>query len=161
MLNHFYYIRWPPLNVTIFIMHVHNCGNVRLYMARTIERPHEISNTVVYVRPAKPQISLPIHTVWSEPLLVAWLFDEYSASDRTSFGVSKLKRRLHRLVRVYTCQNTTLLEITHRGSIKPYKPSSLFVGHQQTAQNQIRCHKMQHLIRFSTVCKQKFLLKFK
>ena len=35
---------------------------------------------------------------------------------QTSFGVSKLKRRFHRLVRVYTCQNATLLEITCRGS---------------------------------------------
>ena len=34
----------------------------------------------------------------------------------TSFGVSKLKRSLHRLVWVYTCQNATLLEITCRGS---------------------------------------------
>ena len=25
MENHFYHIRWPLLNVTIFIMHVHNC----------------------------------------------------------------------------------------------------------------------------------------
>ena len=30
-------------------------------------------------------------------------------------GVSKLKRRLQRLVRVYTCQNTTLLEISCHG----------------------------------------------
>ena len=33
-----------------------------------------------------------------------------------AFGISKLKRRLHRLVRVYTCQNATLLEITYRCS---------------------------------------------
>ena len=42
----------------------------------------------------------------------------------------------------------------------PYKPSVLFVGHQQTVQNQIRRCKTLHLIRFSTVCKQKFLLRF-
>ena len=29
-----------------------------------------------HVRPAKPQISLRIRTVWSEPLLVAWIFYE-------------------------------------------------------------------------------------
>ena len=28
----------------------------------------------------------------------------------------KLKRRLHRLIRVYTCQNATLLEISCHGS---------------------------------------------
>ena len=32
------------------------------------------------------------------------------------FGVSKLKRGLHRLVWVYTCQNATLLETTCHGS---------------------------------------------
>ena len=30
--------------------------------------------TMWYVRPAKPQISLCIRPVWSEPLLVAWIF---------------------------------------------------------------------------------------
>ena len=33
----------------------------------------------------------------------------------TSFGVSKLKKRLHRLIWVYTCQNATLLEISCHG----------------------------------------------
>ena len=56
------------------------------------------------------------YAVWSELLLVAWLFFECSVSDRTSFKVSKLKRWLDRLVWVYTCQNTTLLEITCHGS---------------------------------------------
>ena len=32
--------------------------------------------TVWYVRPAEPQISLRIRAVWSEPLLVAWIFYE-------------------------------------------------------------------------------------
>ena len=73
--------------------------------------------TLWYVRPAKPQISLRIRAVWSEPLLVVWILYDCLATDRTSFGVSKLKRRLHRLVWVYTCQNDTLLEITCQGSI--------------------------------------------
>ena len=68
--------------------------------------------TIWYVRPAKPQISLCICTVWSEPLLVAWIFYDCYATDWTSFGASKLKRRLHSLVWVYTCQTATLLEIT-------------------------------------------------
>ena len=42
--------------------------------------------------------------------------DNYACSNWfTSFWVSKLKKRLCRLVWVYTCQNTTLLEITCRG----------------------------------------------
>ena len=32
--------------------------------------------TMWYVRPAKPQTSLRIRAVWSEPLLVAWIFYE-------------------------------------------------------------------------------------
>ena len=69
-----------------------------------------------YVWPARPQISLCILTVWSEPLLVAWIFYEFKATEWTSFGVSKLKRRLHILVWVYTFQNATLLEIRCLGS---------------------------------------------
>ena len=48
--------------------------------------------TIWYVRPAKPQTSLRIRAVLSEPLLVTFIFYECSATDRTSFGVSKLKR---------------------------------------------------------------------
>ena len=70
-----------------------------------------------YVWQAKAQTSMHICTVWSEPLLVASIFYHSKATDRTSFGVFKLKRRLHRLVWVYTCQNTTLLEITCCGSL--------------------------------------------
>ena len=66
--------------------------------------------------PAKPQISLRIRAVLPETLLVARIFYDCKASDWTQFGISKLKRRLHRLVWVYTFQNATLLEITCRGS---------------------------------------------
>ena len=44
-------------------------------------------------------------------------------------------------------------------SFNPYKPCILFVGHRQTMQNHIRRRKFRRLIRFSTVCKQKFPLK--
>ena len=76
--------------------------------------------TMWYVRPAKPQISLRKCAVWSEPLLVAWVFYDCYASDWAPFVVAKLKRRLQRLVWVYTCQNVTLLEITCTGSIFIY-----------------------------------------
>ena len=69
-----------------------------------------------YVLQAKPQISLRICAVWSEPLLVAWVFYDFQATDWTSFGVSKLKMRLQRLVRVYICQNATVLETSCHGS---------------------------------------------
>ena len=60
-----------------------------------------------------------LRSVWLEPLLVTWIFYDCWTTGRKAFGDSKLKRRLHRLVWVYTCQNATLLEITYRGSIMP------------------------------------------
>ena len=36
---------------------------------------------------------------------------------KAPFGVSKLNRRLQRLVRVYTCQNVKLFEISCSGSL--------------------------------------------
>ena len=87
--------------------------------------------TMWYLRPAKSQISLRKRAVWSEPLLVAWIFYECKATDLTPFGVCKLKRRLHRLVWVYTCQNATLLEITCRGSnvelLQKYASGTFFI----------------------------------
>ena len=90
-------------------LHFHLHSNIQ--MSRDMIFP-----TMWYVRPAKPQISLRIRAVWSEPLLVAWIFYECYATDWTSFGVWNPKRRLHRPVWVYNCQNATLLEITYRGS---------------------------------------------
>ena len=72
--------------------------------------------TMWYVQPAKALTSLRVYTVWSESLLVAWIFCNCIATDWTAFGISTLKRRLHRLVWVYSCQNATLLEISCRGS---------------------------------------------
>ena len=85
---------------------LHQCILVSAFEPR-----HDISPTMWYVRPAKAQISLRI-----QPLLVAWIFCDCLAIDWTPFGVSKLKKGLHRLVWIYTCQNATLLEITCRGS---------------------------------------------
>ena len=72
------------------------------------EPMHEITNNVV--------CATSIRAVWSEPLLIAWVYYDCLATDWTPFGVSKLNRRLQRLVRVYTCQNVKLLEISCRGS---------------------------------------------
>ena len=87
----------------------------RNYITCQVASPNNVTRdmrfpTMWYVRLAKPQISLRIRAVWSEPLLVAWIFNECWAIDSTSFGVSKLKIRLHMLVRVDTCQKATLLE---------------------------------------------------
>ena len=82
--------------------------------------------TMWYVRLAKTQTSLRIRAVWSEPLLVVCIFYDCKATDWTQFRVSKLNRRFHRLVWVYTCQNTTLLEITCRGSFAITSDSEQF-----------------------------------
>ena len=58
------------------------------------------------------QISLRIHAVWSEPLLVACILCACYAIDWTPLECLSLN--LLRLVWVYTCQNVTLLEITCR-----------------------------------------------
>ena len=78
------------------------------------EPQHEISNNVVCA--TSKASDQPAHTrslirAFACRLSILWVL----ATDRTSFGVSKLKRGLHRLVWVYTCQNTTLSEITCRG----------------------------------------------
>ena len=86
-------------------------------------------STMWYVRPAKPQISLRIRAVWSEPLLASWIFYGCWATDWRSFGVFKLKRRLHRLVWVYNCQNATLLEIKCRGSFVIWECSMFEIQH--------------------------------
>ena len=86
------------------------------YKCRTIiERQHVISNNVVCA--TSKGSDQPAHTrslirAFASRLNILWVL----SNDWTSFGVSKLKRRLHRLAWVYTCQNTTLLEITCHGS---------------------------------------------
>ena len=45
-------------------------------------------------------------------------------------------------------------------NVSPYKPRVFFVGHLHTALNQIRRRILRRLIRFSTVCFQKFIFKF-
>ena len=56
--------------------------------------------TIWYVRPAKALI---------RDFARAWLFYDCKATDQTPFGVSKPKRRLHRLLWVYTYQVSRLI----------------------------------------------------
>ena len=65
--------------------------------------------TMWYVRPAKAQTSQRIRAVWSEPLLVAWIFYDCKATDWILFGVSKLKRRLMILFLPKSMINVTTL----------------------------------------------------
>ena len=83
----FYCVNYYTLVLTVYMCGVCVCGEGGL------DHPHALNiNSLVgmrlnthksqcmrfptmwYVRPAKPQISLRIRPVWSEPLLVAWVF---------------------------------------------------------------------------------------
>ena len=80
-----------------------------------IEPVHEISNNVVWA--TSKASDQPAHTrslirAFASRLSIL----DCKATDWIQFGVSKLKRRLQRLVWVYNCQNGTLLEITCHGS---------------------------------------------
>ena len=88
-------------------------SSYRLYLSRDMRFP-----TIWYVRPAKTQISLRI--AQSDQSIC--LSHEYYMTVKLLIEQhlefpSLLKRRLHRLVWIYSCQNATLLEITCRGSI--------------------------------------------
>ena len=54
---------------TFFTKILHKWGCTKVQMSRDMRLP-----TMWYVRPAKPQISLRICAVWSEPLQVSWIF---------------------------------------------------------------------------------------
>ena len=83
---------------------------------KIIEPRHEISNNVVFETSKASDQPAHVHSLiraYDSRLNILWILSYWS----DIFGVSKLKRRLDRLVWIYTLQNTTLLEITCRGSI--------------------------------------------
>ena len=74
-----------------------------------IEPVHEVSNNVVCV--TSKASDQPAHTRsqtrdFAHRLNILWVLSYW----RTSFGDAKLKRRLHMLVWVYTCQNVKSLK---------------------------------------------------
>ena len=81
----------------------------------TFEPVHEISNNLVCATSKdsyQPAHTLSLIRAFASCLNILWLLSYWL----NTIGVSKLKRRLQRLVWVYTCQNVKLLEITCRGS---------------------------------------------
>ena len=81
------------------------CGPFLLFVPR-----HEISNNVICDMCDQQRLIMPSY----QPAHTRCLIRAFAIRLNIQFGV---KRRLHRFIRVYTCQNTTLLEITCRGSI--------------------------------------------
>ena len=93
----------PWLHFTRIHMSMYPLSSITLF-----EPVHEIFNNVVCA--TSKASDQPAHTrslirAFASRLSILW-----------SFGVFKLKRRLQKLVWVYTCQNATLLEISCTGS---------------------------------------------
>ena len=94
--NEVHVLRWVIISdceVDFVMKYSLKCGiykgiyaNKIQYLSRDMRFP-----TMWYVQQAKPQISLRIGAVWSEPLLVTWIFYDCSATDWISFGVPKLE----------------------------------------------------------------------
>ena len=88
---------------------------IRSRVSITYEPQHEISNNVVWLTSKGSDQPVHKHSLigaFASRLNILWILSYWL----NIFGVSKLKRRLHRLVWVYSCQNATLLEITCHGS---------------------------------------------
>ena len=82
------------------------------------EPVHEISNNLVCATSKasdQPAHMRSLIRAFASRLSILWLLSYWPP-----FGASKLKRRLQRLVRVYTCQNIKLLEISRTGSYLIY-----------------------------------------
>ena len=108
---------------------------------RIYEPVHEISNNVVCA--TSKGSDQPAHT---RSLFRALADHLNQASDWTAFGVSKLKRRLQKLVWVNTCQNATLLEITCRGLYMEYQIDPRIIHLSQNKYTLSWCFQRQMII---------------
>ena len=62
----------PKFSILFYIL-----LNNQRHLIRTTDVSRDMKfPTMLYVRPAKPHFSLRIPAVWSEPLLVVWIFFE-------------------------------------------------------------------------------------
>ena len=106
----FFFLSLIPMKILITLDTLITGALIKVsYMSGDMRFP-----TKWYVQPAKPQISLRICRAFAihfNSILVLSYWQNI-----IWFGVSKLNRKLQSLVWVYTCQNTTLLEITCHGS---------------------------------------------
>ena len=93
--------------------------NFAFFFTYLNEPVHEISNNVVCATSKASDQAAHTHSLiraFGGCLSILWLLSYWLKP----FGVSKPKRRLQRLVRVYTCQNAILLEISCTGSLMYY-----------------------------------------
>ena len=84
-----------------------------------LEPRHKISNNVVCATSKasdQPAHMRRLIRAFISRLIILWLLSYWP----NIIEVSKLKRKLHMLVWVYTCENTKLLEITCHGSLNRF-----------------------------------------
>ena len=75
--------------------------------------------------------------------------------------IHMVKTALYPIIIKFDEETMQLRWVTYTTKLfNPYKTSVLFVGHRQIVQAEIRRHRLQCLIRLSTVCLQDVLLKF-
>ena len=100
-------------------MRVCKAGSLSIYKKKQLKRnePRHDKNNNVAVRPAKIQISLGIHPVWSESSLYAqWVAKDPSFLHADSED-SDQTGRMPRLIWVFAGRTLTLLVLTCRGSL--------------------------------------------
>ena len=114
------------------------------HLKKTYEPRHEIFNNVVCTTSKASDQPVHMHSLiraFVNHLNIKWLLSNWLIS----FGVSKFKGRLHRLVWVYTWENATLLKITcqgsYRGQHKTMIVSMTKIWHNHTLQTNPRHRK--------------------
>ena len=88
-----------------------------------------IFQTMWYVRPAKTQISLRIHAVWSEPLLVAWIFYDCKLLTEHNLEFLSIKggctgSSVSTLVKMLHCGKSHVASHFSLASTFPFKPTT-------------------------------------
>ena len=97
-------------------------ANVCFWSLITYEPPRDKTNNVA-VRPAKTQISLGIHPVWSESSLCAQLVAKGPSFFHADSEYSDQTGRMPRLIWVFAGRTLTLLVLSRGGSIMMDVPS--------------------------------------
>ena len=93
-------------------------------------------------------------------LMITWLFNVLHSFKLIVCLLWYFKKVTRHFMNSTVCLNKAKVLGWTFCHVNPFKPSILFMGHWQTVENQIRCHRTQHLIRLSSICLQKVLLKF-
>ena len=122
-------------------VHVNSCKSLYVYLTEKVRLTNHIGQALKYIWPwtFKPISYKPVHEISNNVVCATSKGSDQPAHMRSLIRAfasrlkklltehhlefpAKLKRRLHRLVWVYTCQNATLLEIICYGSFVIWNP---------------------------------------